>query len=120
MVTSFENGLVRLGVTWLTHLPDLTPLDVFLWGYMKNIAYVPPLATSLLELTTCKRAALASHTISNALWTMFLLGNSKILLTTLDQSIQLHLVFLLPLLAYGQCCPKIIQILCINLYMTDL
>jgi hypothetical protein len=26
-------------ITWPPRLPDLTPLDFFLWGYVKNIVY---------------------------------------------------------------------------------
>ena len=31
---------------WPTRSPDLTPSDFFLWGYIKNTVFVPPLATS--------------------------------------------------------------------------
>jgi hypothetical protein len=30
--------------------PDLTPCDFFLWGFVKDSVYVPPLPTSLKEL----------------------------------------------------------------------
>ena len=30
----------RLGVQWAPHSPDLSPLDFFLWGYVKSRAYV--------------------------------------------------------------------------------
>ena len=26
-------------IPWLPHLPDITPLDFFLWGYVKDIVY---------------------------------------------------------------------------------
>jgi hypothetical protein len=99
--------------------PDLTPLDFFLSDYIKDTAYVPPLATSLLELTTRKKDEVASYTILNALWTTSLLKISKLLDTTFDKSTQLHLVSLSCLLAEEQRFPKIIHISCINLYMTN-
>ena len=30
--------------------PDLTPCDFFLWGFMKDAVYVPPLSTDLNDL----------------------------------------------------------------------
>ena len=35
---------------WPPHLPDLTPYDFFLWGFVKDSVYVPPLPMSLNEL----------------------------------------------------------------------
>jgi len=35
---------------WPPHLPDLTPCDIFLWGFVKDSVYVPPLPMSLNEL----------------------------------------------------------------------
>jgi hypothetical protein len=42
---------------WLPHSPDATPCDFFLWGYVKNQVYVPPLPTSILELKVRNRTA---------------------------------------------------------------
>jgi hypothetical protein len=36
---------------WPPRSPDLTPCDFFLWGYIKDNVYVPPLPTTLDELT---------------------------------------------------------------------
>ncbi|PNF22978.1 hypothetical protein B7P43_G11389 [Cryptotermes secundus] len=36
--------------TWPTRSPDLTPCDFFLWGYIKDRVYVPPLPRTLVEL----------------------------------------------------------------------
>ena len=35
---------------WPPRSPDLTPCDFFLWGYVKDKVYVPPLPESLDEL----------------------------------------------------------------------
>jgi hypothetical protein len=35
---------------WPPRSPDLTPCDFFLWGYMKDKVFVPPLPRSLPEL----------------------------------------------------------------------
>ena len=34
-------------VVWPPRSPDLTPCDFFLWGYVKDIVYVPPLPQQL-------------------------------------------------------------------------
>jgi hypothetical protein len=41
-------------------LPDLTPTDFFLWGFMKDNVYIPPLPTTLHELKTRIREACAN------------------------------------------------------------
>ncbi|PNF19921.1 hypothetical protein B7P43_G11719 [Cryptotermes secundus] len=35
---------------WPPLSPDITPCDLFLWGYVKNLVYVPPLPKSLQDL----------------------------------------------------------------------
>ena len=35
---------------WPPRSPDATPCDFFLWGYVKDQVYVPPLPTSIPEL----------------------------------------------------------------------
>ena len=35
---------------WPPRSPDLTPLDFFLWGFVKGKVYYPPLATSIKDL----------------------------------------------------------------------
>jgi hypothetical protein len=37
-------------ITWPPRSPALTPLDFFVWGYIKDAVCVPPLATTLPEL----------------------------------------------------------------------
>jgi hypothetical protein len=46
---------------WPSRSPDLTPCDFFLWGYIKDLVYVPPLPRSLVELR--ERIAAAVMTI---------------------------------------------------------
>jgi hypothetical protein len=35
---------------WPPRSPDITPCDFFLWGYIKDRVFVPPLATNLDDL----------------------------------------------------------------------
>jgi hypothetical protein len=34
-------------LAWTPHSPDATPCDFFLWGYVKDQVYVPPLPASI-------------------------------------------------------------------------
>ena len=42
---------------WPPRSPDLTPCDFFLWGYVKDNAYKPPLPQNVRELQDRIRAA---------------------------------------------------------------
>jgi hypothetical protein len=42
--------------------PDATPCDFFLWGYVKDQVYVPPLPASILELKVRIRTAIETIT----------------------------------------------------------
>ena len=42
-----NTGLFKMIVGYT---PDATPYDFFLWGYIKDQVYVPPLPTSIPEL----------------------------------------------------------------------
>ena len=42
---------------WPPRSPDLTPCDFFLWGYVKDTAYKPPLPQNVRELQDRIRAA---------------------------------------------------------------
>ena len=42
--------------------PDMTPCEFFLWGYVKESVYVPPLPADLDELTNRITAAVKSVT----------------------------------------------------------
>ena len=44
-------------LAWLPRSPDATPCDFFLWGYVKNHVYVPPLPASNPELKVRIRTA---------------------------------------------------------------
>jgi hypothetical protein len=57
-------------ITWPPSSPDLIPLDSFLWGYIKDVVYVPPLATILPELAGRIRDAVAIITLHllNNVW----------------------------------------------------
>ena len=37
-------------LSWPQRSPDLTPFDFFLWGYVKNHVFVPPMPLDLSEL----------------------------------------------------------------------
>ena len=42
--------------------PDLTPMDFFLWGFVKDQVFVPPLPANVVELRTRIAAAVAKVT----------------------------------------------------------
>jgi len=42
--------------------PDTTPCDFFLWGYVKNHVYVPPLPARIPELKVRIRTAIGTIT----------------------------------------------------------
>ena len=44
----------KTGNVWPPHSPDLSPLDFYLWGYLKDRVYTPPPET-LAELKTAIR-----------------------------------------------------------------
>jgi len=51
---SFQDGVAAKGnnhlLPWPPRSPDLTSCDFFLWGFVKDSVYVPPLPMSLKEL----------------------------------------------------------------------
>jgi len=49
MVVWIEHGGT---VAWLPQMPDLTPLNFCVWGYIKDKVFVPPFLASLEELRT--------------------------------------------------------------------
>jgi len=53
-----------VGVLTICHTrsPDATPCDSFLWGYVKDQVYVPPLPTSIPELKVRIRTAIETIT----------------------------------------------------------
>jgi len=67
-------GLFKMIVGVLTtRSPDATPCDFFLWGYVKDQVYVPPLPASNPELKVRIRTAIETitadmlQTVSNEL-----------------------------------------------------
>jgi len=42
--------------------PDLTPMDFFLWGFVKDQVFVPPLPANVVELRTRITATVAEVT----------------------------------------------------------
>lgn len=49
----------RVLIRWPPRSPDLTPCDFFLWGFIKDRVYVPPLPTTLGDLRARITAAIA-------------------------------------------------------------
>ncbi|KAG8303110.1 hypothetical protein J6590_108196 [Homalodisca vitripennis] len=49
-------------IAWPPRSPDLTPMDFFLWGFIKDKVYVPPLPASLADLRRRITAAVAEVT----------------------------------------------------------
>jgi len=45
-------------LAWPPRSPDATPCDFFLWGYVKDQVYVPPLPASIPELKVLIRTAI--------------------------------------------------------------
>jgi hypothetical protein len=43
---------------WPPRSSDATPCDFFLWGYVKDLGYVPPLPASISELKVRVRTAI--------------------------------------------------------------
>jgi hypothetical protein len=58
---------------WPPRSPDITPCDFFLWGFLEEAVYVPPLATTLDDLKTRITAAVNSVTqdILHRVWNEF-------------------------------------------------
>jgi len=47
---------------WPPRSPDATPCDFFLWGYVKDQVYVPPLPASIPELKVRIRTTIETIT----------------------------------------------------------
>ena len=50
-------------LAWPPLSPDATPCDFFLWGYVKDQVYVPPLPASIQELKVRIRTAIETITV---------------------------------------------------------
>jgi len=67
MVTALNTGLFEMTVGVLTtcrtqYTPDATPCDFFLWVYVKDQVYVPPLPASIPELKVQIRTTIETIT----------------------------------------------------------
>ncbi len=53
---TFEGNLISLktGIEWPPHSPDLSPLDFYMWGHLKERVYTPP-PTDINELKAAIR-----------------------------------------------------------------
>ena len=65
-----KQGLSKRFELWPPRSPDLTPCDSFLWGYVKDNAYKPPLPQNVRELqdagnflTSCKPVSFSRTTL---------------------------------------------------------
>ena len=57
------SGENNVTLKWPPRLPDLTPCDFFLWGYVKTLVYVPhPLPANVNELK--QRITIALETVT--------------------------------------------------------
>jgi len=63
MIESYCTGLLKNDCHSHTqYAPDATPCDFFLWGYVKDQVYVPPLPARILELKVRIRTAIETIT----------------------------------------------------------
>jgi hypothetical protein len=55
---------------WPPRSPDLTPWDFFLWGFIKDRVFVPPLPVTLVDLRTRITAAITviDHDMPQTVW----------------------------------------------------
>ena len=67
--------------------PDATPCDFFLWGYVKDQIYVPPLPASIPELKVHIRTAIETITADDMLQTVW---TNSIIVLMFVESQRLH------------------------------
>jgi len=60
--TGLFETIVKVLTTCRTRSPDTTPSDFFLWGYVKDQVYVPPLPASVPEMKVRIRTAIQTIT----------------------------------------------------------
>ena len=58
-------------LAWPPRSPGATPCDFFLWGYVKDQVYVPPLPATIPELKVLIRTAIETITVDmlQTVWT---------------------------------------------------
>jgi hypothetical protein len=71
---------------WPPHSPDATPCDFFLWGYVKDQVYVPPLPASIPELKVRIRTAIGTITAD-----MLQFGTNSIIVLMFVESQTVHI-----------------------------
>jgi hypothetical protein len=54
--------IVGVLTTWPPRSPDAIPCNFFVWGYVKDQVYVPPLPASIPELKVRNRTAIETIT----------------------------------------------------------
>jgi hypothetical protein len=59
-----EYHMSKSVVTLPPRSPDIKPSDFFLWGYVKDQVFVPPLPCDLTDLKTCITAAVKNNDTS--------------------------------------------------------
>jgi hypothetical protein len=59
--TGLLKMIVGVLTTWPPRSPDATLCDFFLWGYVKDQVYVPPLPASIPELQLRIRTAIENR-----------------------------------------------------------
>jgi len=69
------------------HSPDATQCDFFLWGYVKDQVYVPPLPASIPELKVQIRTAIETITLTCDKQ----LGTNSIIVLMFVESQRLHI-----------------------------
>jgi hypothetical protein len=60
--TGLFKMIVGVLTTWPPRSPCATPCDFFVWGYVKDQVYVPPLPASIPELKVRIRTAIDTFT----------------------------------------------------------
>jgi hypothetical protein len=53
---------------WPPRSPDITPCDFFLWEYVKDQAFAPPLPQNLHELKECIVAVVSTADMIQKVW----------------------------------------------------
>ena len=73
-------------LVWPPRSPVATPCDFFLWGYVKDQVYVPPLPASIAELKARIRTAIETITAD-----MLQCGTNSIIVLMFVESQRVHI-----------------------------
>jgi hypothetical protein len=80
----------RILLTWPPLSPNATPCDFFVWGYVKDQVYVPPLPAGIPELKVRIRTAIRTIT-ADIIQTLSLLLDRALRRIALITNQQMHL-----------------------------